>query len=100
MQTSYRTLARLKVPEYETPKFYSVVSLPGLLNEGSFTLFIAKLKDSHGTEFIFTEIAFEELANGQQQCEEIEHAEMDEESFEEAKKIEELRNLWLNATNF
>ncbi|MEL6117916.1 hypothetical protein P0Y67_22225 [Photobacterium sp. SP02] len=61
---------------------------------------IANPKDPHGAEFIFTEIPFEELANDQDECEEIEHAEMVDESFKEAKKIEELRNLWLNATNF
>ncbi|WP_051287722.1 hypothetical protein [Photobacterium halotolerans] len=72
----------------------------GLPKEGSFTLFIANPKDPHGAEFIFTEMPFEELANDQDECEEIEHAEMVDESFEEAKKIEELRNLWLNATNF
>ncbi|WP_120512794.1 hypothetical protein [Photobacterium salinisoli] len=72
----------------------------GLPKDGSFTLFIANPKDPHGAEFIFTQMPFEELANDQDECEEIEHAEMVEESFEEAKKIEELRNLWLNATNF
>ncbi|MDO6706063.1 hypothetical protein [Photobacterium sp. 1_MG-2023] len=72
----------------------------GLPTDGRFTLFIANPKDPHGAEFIFTDIPFEELANDQDECEEIEHAEMVEESFEEAKKIEELRNLWLNATNF
>ncbi|MEI8593786.1 hypothetical protein [Photobacterium sp. Hal280] len=61
---------------------------------------IANPKDPHGAEFIFTQMPFEELANDQDECEEIEHAEMVEESFKEAKKIEELRNLWLNATNF
>ncbi|WP_459782680.1 hypothetical protein, partial [Photobacterium sp. R1] len=46
----------------------------GLPKEGSFTLFIANPKDPHGAEFIFTQMPFEELANDQDECEEIEHA--------------------------
>ncbi|MEL6117712.1 hypothetical protein P0Y67_21155 [Photobacterium sp. SP02] len=78
----------LKIPENEPPKPILFCHRWDCRKKEVSLSLISNPQEPHGAEFIFTQMPFEELVNDHDECEEIEHAEMVDESFEEAKKIE------------